>query len=310
MLHRHITLIVIPDAKRVFKKFSISHRKLIGCAVSALLIVLFSGYALVENAKLRYRLAGLTDVEGENQALRVENARVEIAAQNMRERLVSLEATTTKLSVIAGIQNSFTSRQNLEEGVGDIPDFENSAEFVPLGRTQLPGGETAALRGEIEELDQHSSEIEENLKNLETYYSDQEDTLAHTPSIRPVDPSVGFHSSSFGWRVDPFTRKKSFHHGLDISALPGTEIISPADGQVSRVYSDRRGGRILEISHGNGFKTIYGHLKDYNVRQGAKVKRGDVVAYVGNSGRSTGPHLHYEIQVDGKRMNPKWFILD
>lgn len=310
MLHKQITLIVIPGARHVFKKFNLSQRLLIGSAVVAIAVVLFSGYSLVENFKLRYQLAGLSSVEEENQALRVENARVEIAAQKMRERLVSLEATTTKLSVIAGIRNNFTSRQNLEEGVGDIPDGENSSEFVPHGDTQLPGGESATLRSEMAELDQQSNDIEESLKNLESHYADQEDTLAHTPSIRPVEPNVGFYSSSFGWRVDPFTRKKSFHNGIDISALPGTEIISPADGKVTRVYNDRRGGKILEVSHGDGFKTIFGHLKDYNVRQGQTVKRGDVIAYVGNSGRSTGPHLHYEVQVDGKRMNPKWFILD
>ncbi len=310
MLHKQITLIVIPGARHVFKKFNVSQRLLIGSAVVAIAVVLFSGYSLVENFKLRYQLAGLSSVEEENQALRVENARVEIAAQKMRERLVSLEATTTKLSVIAGIRNNFTSRQNLEEGVGDIPDGENSSEFVPHGDTQLPGGESATLRSEMAELDQQSNNIEESLKNLESHYEDQEDTLAHTPSIRPVEPGVGFYSSSFGWRVDPFTRKKAFHHGIDISALPGTEIISPADGKVTRVYKDRRGGKILEVSHGDGFKTIFGHLKEYNVRQGQTVKRGDVIAYVGNSGRSTGPHLHYEVQVDGKRMNPKWFILD
>lgn len=310
MLQRQITLIVIPDAKRVFKKFKVSQRRLLGSAVAALIIILFASYSLVDNTRLRYRLAGLSDVEEENQSLRVENARVEIAAQKMRERLVSLEATTTKLSVIAGIQNNFTSRQNLEQGVGDIPDTDNSSDFVPHGQTRLPGGTSATLRGEMEELDLQSSEIEESLKDLESYYTGQEETLAHTPSIRPVEPNVGFYSSSFGWRSDPFTRKKAFHHGLDISALPGTEIIAPANGKVTRIHSDRRGGKILEISHGNGFKTIYGHLKGYNVRRGQQVQRGDVIAYVGNSGRSTGPHLHYEVQVDGKRMNPKWFILD
>jgi murein DD-endopeptidase MepM/ murein hydrolase activator NlpD len=310
MLHRHITLIVIPDAKHVFKKFSVSQRLLLGGAAIAIMVLLFSGYSLVENFKLRYKISGLSSVEEENQALRVENARVEIAAQKMRERLVSLEATTTKLSVIAGLRNSFTSRQDLERGVGDIPDAENSDDFVPLGRTQLPNNESATLRGEMEELEQQSNEIEENLKNLESHYADQEDALARTPSIRPVATSIGYSSSSFGWRVDPFTRKKSFHHGIDISALPGTEVIAPADGTVTKVYNDRRGGRILELSHGDGFKTVFGHLQDYNVRRGDKVKRGDVIAYVGNSGRSTGPHLHYEVQVDGKRMNPKWFILD
>jgi murein DD-endopeptidase MepM/ murein hydrolase activator NlpD len=240
----------------------------------------------------------------------VENARVEIAAQQMRERLVSLEATTTKLSVIAGIQNTFSSRQNLEQGVGDIPDADGSTEFVPHGRTKLPSGESATLRGEMEELNQQSTEIEDSLKDLESHYSDQEAKLSRTPSIRPMEAGIGYYSSSFGWRVDPFTRKKSFHHGIDISALPGTVIIAPADGKVTRIYSDRRGGKILEVSHGNGFKTVYGHLKDYNVRRGATVQRGDVIAYVGNSGRSTGPHLHYEVKVDGKRMNPKWFILD
>jgi murein DD-endopeptidase MepM/ murein hydrolase activator NlpD len=264
----------------------------------------------VENFKLRYNLANLSEVEEENQALRVENARVEIAAQQMRERLVSLEATTTKLSVIAGIQNDFTSRQALDEGVGDIPDADNSSEFVPLGKTKLPGGESATLQSEMEELSNQSTEIAESLKDLETHYTGQEETLARTPSIRPVEPGVGYYSSSFGWRVDPFTRKKAFHHGLDISALPGTEIIAPADGTVTRVYRDRRGGKILEVSHGNGFTTVYGHLQDYNVKRGQKIERGDVIAYLGNSGRSTGPHLHYEVKVDGKRMNPKWFILD
>lgn len=310
MRHRHITLIVIPDAKHVFKKFKVSQRLLIVGTAAALLIVLLSGYALVENTKLRYKLAGLNDVEAENQSLRIENARVEIAAQKMRERLVSLEATTTKLSVIAGIRNSFTSRQGLDEGVGDIPDEENSTEFVPRGRTELPGGENATLHDEINDIEAQSAEIEESLKDLESHYNDQEDTLARTPSIRPVEPGVGYYSSSFGWRIDPFTRKKAFHHGLDISALPGTEVIAPADGKVTKVYKDRRGGKIVEISHGNGFKTIYGHLQDYSVRRGDKVNRGDVIATVGNTGRSTGPHLHYEVQVDGKRMNPKWFILD
>jgi len=310
MLHRHITFIVIPDAKHVFKKFSVSQRILAGGAIAALAIVLLSGYALVENAKLRYKLAGLSEVEVENQSLRIENARVEIAAQKMRERLVSLEATTTKLSVIAGIQNSFTSRQLLDEGVGDIPDEENSSDFVPLGRTELPGGENATLHDEIGEIEAQSAEIEESLKDLETHYAGQEDTLARTPSIRPVEPGVGYYSSSFGWRIDPFTRKKAFHHGLDISALPGTEVIAPADGKVTKVYKDRRGGKIIEISHGNGFTTVFGHLQDYSVRRGEKIKRGDVIATVGNSGRSTGPHLHYEVKVDGKRMNPKWFILD
>jgi len=310
MLRRQITLIVIPDAKRVFKKFQVSQRLILGAAIAALVVVTFAGYSLLENFKLRYQLAGLSDVEVENQSLRVENARVEIAAQQMRERLVSLEATTTKLSVIAGIQNSFTEQRDLDEGVGDIPDAENSSEFVPMGRTQLPGGESATLQGEMEELTSQSTEIEESLKDLESHYTGQEETLAHTPSIRPVEPGVGFYSSSFGWRIDPFTRKKSFHHGLDISALPGTDVIAPADGTVTKAYRDRRGGNILEVSHGNGFRTVYGHLQGYNVKRGQSVARGDVIATIGNSGRSTGPHLHYEVQVDGKRMNPKWFILD
>jgi len=307
MLHRQITLIVIPDAKHVFKKFNVSHRVIMCSAIAALLVVLFSGYALFENAKLRYDLAGLSEVEAENQALRVENARVEIAAQKMRERLVSLEATTTKLSVIAGIQNNFTARQNLDEGVGDIPDGENSSDFVPLGRTALPGGESATLSEEIKEIDLHSAEIQESLKDLESHYTGQEDTLARTPSIRPVEPGVGFYSSSFGWRVDPFTRKKAFHHGIDISALPGTEVIAPADGKITRIYSDRRGGNILEISHGSGFSTVYGHLQDYNVRRGAKIKRGDVIGYVGNTGNAMGgaDHLHFQLHPNhGSPVNP------
>jgi len=133
------------------------------------------------------------------------------------------------------------------------------------------------------------------------------DVLESTPSVWPAG---GWVTSGFGWRSSPFTTKKEFHKGLDISAPAGTPIYAPSRGVVSFIERDPSYGLILNITHGTGLVTRYAHLQGVNVKQGQTVQRGEVIAFIGDTGRSTGPHLHYEVRIGGVPVNPMRYILN
>ncbi|MCP4292867.1 MAG: M23 family metallopeptidase [bacterium] len=138
--------------------------------------------------------------------------------------------------------------------------------------------------------------------------SSHKDIRCKIPSIRPID--IGWVSSRFGLRDDPFTGKGRFHHGLDFSAPTGTEVRVTGDGVVVLVQHQRGLGKVIKVDHGNSVVTVYAHLNRQDVKKGDLVKRGQVIATSGNTGRSTAPHLHYEIRIQGRSVNPVSYILD
>ena len=112
-------------------------------------------------------------------------------------------------------------------------------------------------------------------------------------------------ASGYGWRIDPFTKKRRRHFGMDFSAVRGTPVYATGNGIIKRVDNRAAGfGKHIRIDHGFGYVSIYAHLDKYNVKRGQKVKRGQIIGFVGNTGRSVAPHLHYEIVKDGKKINP------
>jgi murein DD-endopeptidase MepM/ murein hydrolase activator NlpD len=131
--------------------------------------------------------------------------------------------------------------------------------------------------------------------------------LASTPSIWPVR---GWVTSGFGKRLSPFTGRKNLHTGIDIATRHGTVVVAPADGVVTRVTTKYDMGKLVEIDHGYGILTRYGHNSEILVRPGQRVRRGQPIARVGNTGRSTGPHLHYEVRLNGVPVNPMRYIVD
>jgi murein DD-endopeptidase MepM/ murein hydrolase activator NlpD len=137
--------------------------------------------------------------------------------------------------------------------------------------------------------------------------NDRENLLACTPSIRPA---TGWVSSKFGYRKSPFSNKKEFHKGMDIASKRGTPICATADGVVS--FSGKKGlfGNMIVIDHGHGLRTRYGHIGKIQTKRGQIVKRGETIATVGNTGRSTGPHVHYEVFLNGVQVNPNKYILN
>ena len=148
---------------------------------------------------------------------------------------------------------------------------------------------------------------EERLREVQSYFDDQRALLASTPSVWPAR---GFVTSDFGTRMDPYTARRKMHEGLDIATPRGQPVYSPSDGTVSFAGTEGGYGKVLVIDHGNGLKTRYGHVSEIFVRTGERVRKGDKVAAVGSTGRSTGPHLHYEVRVNGTPENPRMFILE
>jgi murein DD-endopeptidase MepM/ murein hydrolase activator NlpD len=176
------------------------------------------------------------------------------------------------------------------------------------GRSGPPAGDRVGLlRREAERLGLVADARALSLKELVDQLEDQHHRLASSPAIWPTR---GWLTSRFGPRISPFTGRRQFHAGIDIAGAPGTAIVAPARGRVDFVGSKGPLGKSLVIDHGYGIVTQYGHNDQVLVKPGEVVERGQVVARLGNSGRSTGPHLHYVVEVDGKAVNPIDYIFD
>jgi murein DD-endopeptidase MepM/ murein hydrolase activator NlpD len=145
-----------------------------------------------------------------------------------------------------------------------------------------------------------------SLDEIERLATDKEKLLSAIPSIQPIkNNDLTRMASGYGYRTDPFNKSRRMHWGMDFTAPRNTPIYAASDGKVIRVDSRSSGyGKHIRIDHGFGYITLYAHLNNYNVKKGQKVIKGDIIGYVGSSGRSQAPHLHYEVQKDKKRVNP------
>jgi murein DD-endopeptidase MepM/ murein hydrolase activator NlpD len=298
VLSERITLIIMHSPKAPPKSISIPRGLLVFAAVvvgSLFIFSLFTGLSEISKSIDRARLARLSQ---ENSTLRSEldrlNSKVASLEGDMSEHMVFEE----RLRIMADLEP--LDKDVWEVGIGG-PEIGYAPGDHPLGE------KVAQMDSEIDKLlrqmklQRHSfSEIYEELRK-------KTEDLRYIPSLRPVDG--GFISSGFGKRTDPFTKRISRHEGLDFQTRSGAKVYATADGVVTTSTYRRGYGYTVEIDHGNGLLTRYAHNAKNLVRAGERVERGDVIAYVGNSGRSTAPHLHYEVRVNGVAQNPLKYIL-
>jgi len=292
MANEFYTLIVVPHAKARFRKFQVSLRlaKWVLGAVGVLGLGLVG--VLAHYGWISIQVVELKRLRTENRALATKAQAYEQNAAKLQAKVLSLQNTVTKLGMMAGLEKSLPDPQI--GGVGGISGIEATAPSFDVALS-------------LKNLDQTVSQLAEKSTRLEEVFEDQKVLLASTPSVWPVR---GYLSGGFGNRTDPFTGLRDFHPGIDISTPIGTKIHAPADGVV--IFCGVKGGygNALVIDHGYGVVTRYAHLDAYNVKPGQRVRRSDVIAFVGNSGRSTAPHLHYEVWVNDKTQNPIQYILD
>ena len=192
-----------------------------------------------------------------------------------------------------------------------IPEEQRRAGFGGINRyKKLEGfGNSDQIIETTQKIDILSKMLvvqSKSLEEIQLLAEKKEELLAAIPSIQPIKKDdLKRMASGYGWRIDPFTKKRRRHKGMDFSANRGTPIYATGDGIVRRADNRSSGyGEHIRIDHGFGYVSLYAHLNKYNVRRGQKVKRGEIIGFVGSTGRSVAPHLHYEILKDGKKINP------
>jgi murein DD-endopeptidase MepM/ murein hydrolase activator NlpD len=217
-------------------------------------------------------------------------------------KLAELYDFEKKVRIIANL--SPPEKQATVFGVGGSPPEDLNAS-LPLNKDHKEL--MRDMHHQVEITDMHAGLQQQSFEELLNKLKAKRSLLAATPSIRPLD---GWKTSGFGYRRSPFTGRRELHKGLDIAAPKGSPIIAPADGVVT--FSARKGlmGNMVTIKHGYGIVTRYGHLSKMLKEKGEKVARGEVIALVGSTGRSTGPHLHYEVRLNGVPVNPEKYILN
>jgi murein DD-endopeptidase MepM/ murein hydrolase activator NlpD len=271
---KHHTVILVPHGRARFRKWQITNRQLVVGAVTAsmlLIVALFSLWSFFTKAVDKQQLAELAD---ENQHLREVNQDFENSIRELKGQLTEFEQRTQQLAIVAGLEG------------------------IDTGQAAGVGGDD--LQDRVGTLTSHLDRIEVDL-------DEQMRRTAATPAISPVR---GILTSAYGVREDPVSGEQAVHRAVDLSTAPGQPVVATADGIVVRAERSGRLGNAVVIAHGYGFTTRYGHLARYKVGAGQRVKRGDVIGFVGNTGRTTGYHLHYEVLADGTRVNPLVYILD
>jgi murein DD-endopeptidase MepM/ murein hydrolase activator NlpD len=234
----------------------------------------------------------------ENAALEVENSSYRDATGQLSSQLSSLQTAVDELGARAAVDPEASRAMDKLPSTVKSRAMGGSAAAAIAPVIDGALGSPDTVLGVLRDL---LSILEGRLHVVRSRVERREALAAATPSIWPV---TGWLSSSYGNRRDPFTGSRDFHPGLDISAVAGERVLAPANGTV--ITSARNGnyGNFIEIEHGFGITTRYGHLSRFAVAAGQHVRRGDVIGYVGSTGRSTSPHLHYEIWMSGRLTNP------
>jgi len=249
----------------------------------------------------RYR-AKIENLQEQNQAQAFHIQQFTDRLGHLTGQMERLQNFYAKLKILANLDLQEPQDPSIAAG-GPQPDTREINMYLEEGLKQ----QIQRVHWEMEELQMLAEIQERNAYKVERFFDSQRSLLASTPTIWPVR---GWVTSSFGQRMSPFTGRLQMHEGLDIAARPGTPVKASAEGIV--IYSGWKSdfGKLVTIDHGYGYRTRYGHMSKIYVKNGQRVKRGDTLGSVGSTGRSTGPHLHYEVKVRGLPVNPKTYLLD
>ena len=239
--------------------------------------------------------------------LKSENTDVMAELEHLNQRIAAMNDELNKLrtkdnTVYRAIYesapvNENSIKSNTTEKYDDLRKLPNSDLLI-------------ALNQELDKLNKEFKVQSSSFDQLLAMAKNKKDYLSRIPAIQPVaNRNLERIGSGFGYRTDPFYRTQRFHAGIDFTAPRGVEVYATADGVVEAVTTEIWGyGQHIIINHGNGFKTLYGHLSKFKVKRGQKVTRGQLIGLIGSTGKSTGPHLHYEVHKNGEKLNPAFFF--
>jgi len=323
---RDLTLLVMTGETSPVRRVRIRRAWFKQGAIGAGAFLLALGVAGVDYVRLRLDSVDVARMRAEASRQHNELEALRSQVGGISQQFEEIRELERKVRVIANLPDAVQeTRVRSEGGQGGAEDTDGVDDAaLPAPKSKLPaehhdGGAGAApaeevLRSALDHISVRARKLSTllpaeraSLEALVAGLEGRRDQLAATPSIWPAG---GFVTSGYGFRTSPFTGRRQFHAGIDIAADFGTRIVAPASGRV--VFAGRRGafGRLVEIDHGFGIHTFYGHTDDIYVRVGQRVARGTKIASVGSTGRSTGPHLHYQVKANGRTVNPADYIFE
>jgi len=213
--------------------------------------------------------------------------------------------------VLANVEDRDNNIYRLYFEANPIPEEQRRAGFGGINRYKSLEGfnNSEIIIGATKRLDIIQKQMviqSKSLDEITKLAAEKEKLLEAIPAIQPIrNEDLTRMASGYGWRSDPFTKARKMHRGMDFTSPKGSPVYASGDGKITRADNNSSGyGKHIRVDHGYGYLTLYAHLSQYNVKKGQKVKRGDLIGFVGSTGRSEAPHLHYEVHKDGERINP------
>ncbi len=318
MSNRFYTILVVPEKTSQVRRLVVPSWLIKSAALIIAFVILLAGIMIFDYWYVMSQI-------GENRLLKLENRRLRQQVQIFQSKIATVESTmervktfSTRLKVILHVEDQGANLQaKLPDAGSNFPQtppqikpsilspFETEAALDPE-KIELQK-EYSALENKISSLNRDAFSTEELLQDQYEILYDKKAFLAALPTRQPAS---GYFTSGFGVRTSPYGDRVKMHEGLDIANRLGTLIRAPADGEVTFSDSKAGYGLTLIINHGYGIETWYGHLRKFIASKGEKVKRGTKIALLGNSGRSTGPHVHYEVRVHGYPVDPRSYIFE
>ena len=312
-MRKKISFVVLSNSGAPAKQMCASKASICLVSVFVIACLISFGYVVYDYFQLKQTMVNLqtreihlTNELGEIQSQRQQIQEFASQINSLKGHLLTLNNFEKKIRIIANIEKTDDSNNIFGVG-GSIPEDLDARLPLMEKRNSL----MRDMHEQIDELNRASihqkGEFESLLKSLE----DQQNLLASTPAIRPISRGEkSWVTSSFGFRRSPFTGQREFHQGFDISTRKGTPVLATAEGVVT--FAGKKGllGNTVIVDHGHGMVTRYGHCSKFLKKRGEKVKRWEPIALVGNTGRSTGPHVHYEVRLNGIPVNPYKYILN
>lgn len=303
MLKERFRLMYMPADGTDIKQVSLDWKRFLLYISTFTLFSISAGALLVGSATSLYQNMRIVGLQNDRERLQKELLAIKGKVVDLSDRLALVEDTGNELRNVAALEPIDNDIRQV--GVGGS-SFEYRYYLDDMGRT---AGE---INLDLERIERAINLERTSLDEITGTLKEREDRVNHFPSIRPI--LGGRITSRFCFRVDPLTGKLADHQGVDIPMPEGTNVLCTADGVVETVKllykANKSYGRYVVVDHGYGYKTLYGHLSAIHVREGLRVKRWDVIGEVGETGRATGPHLHYEVIAEGKKVDPESFIMN
>ena len=294
----HFTLMIIPNRKSGVKKISVPKTFIRNIIIASVVVILVTLYVIYDYASIKRDRAELARLKAQTKEQSQQFRDLAMRIDEFSSRMEELRQTDKKIRVLA---YETSKDKKLPLGIGGSDHETRIKDLLNQDHDKLITG----MHKGIEKLNEDAKDREKSFDEILAFLHEQNSILASTPSLWPV---TGWITSEFGIRQSPFSSGLEFHKGVDISTRFGKEIVAPADGLVVTSAFDSSDGNYIKIDHGHGLATGFAHLSRMAVKQGVRVKKGQIIGYVGDTGRSTGSHLHYTVFVNNIPVNPKRYL--